>query len=180
MSPRRVRILLACGVIGPPLFVLVFLVAGTFAPAGYSVLRHPVSSFAIGELGWVHVANFLVTGGLLLAYAVGLRSALRAFGGSFWVPVLVGLLAIGLTGCSSVSPSSSAGPGSPPWRSCCSVHEVRRRRNNVPLDRKIRARFASRSPCQVVPEHAGTNQRQGEPCLRGTRPPHQVVGSSWS
>lgn len=98
MSPRWERVLLACGATGPPLFVLVFRLEEVTAPADYNELRHPVSSFAIGELGWIQVANFLVTGTLLLAFAFGLRSALRAYGAGPWAAVLLGLLAIGLIG----------------------------------------------------------------------------------
>jgi hypothetical protein len=46
--------------------------------ADYDPLRHPASSLAIGELGWMQAANFIIPGLLLLAFALGLRSALRA------------------------------------------------------------------------------------------------------
>jgi len=77
------RALLACGAIGAPLFVVVFLIEGAvpaIRSAGYSPLRHPVSGFAIGEFGWIQTVNFLVIGVLLLAFAVGLRAALRSYG----------------------------------------------------------------------------------------------------
>ena len=95
------RALLACGGIGAPLFVVVFLIEGAvpaIRSAGYSPLRHPVSGFAIGEFGWIQTVNFLVIGVLLLAFAVGLRAALRSYGDGIWAPVLIGLIAIGLTG----------------------------------------------------------------------------------
>lgn len=95
---RRERALLACGVIGPPLFVAVFLVVSVAHPPGYSPLRHTVSAFALGDFGWVQTINFLLTGGLLVAFAFGLRPALQRYGGGRWAPVLVGLLAIGLIG----------------------------------------------------------------------------------
>jgi hypothetical protein len=90
--------LLACGVIGPPVFIVVFLIEdAVIRPAGYSALGHPVSGFAIGELDWVQTATFFVTGLLLLGFAVGLRSApLRRYGGGIRVPVLFGLTALGL------------------------------------------------------------------------------------
>jgi hypothetical protein len=97
-ASRRERALLACGVIGPPVFVAVFLVVSVAHPPGYSPLRHTVSAFALGDFGWVQTINFLVTGGLLVAFAFGLRPALHRYGGGRWAPVLVGLLAIGLIG----------------------------------------------------------------------------------
>jgi hypothetical protein len=96
--PRRERALLACGVIGPPLFVAVFLVESVVHPPGFDPLRHTVSAFVLGEYGWVQRASFLVTGGLLLAFAFGLRPALRRYRAGRWVPLLVALFAIGLIG----------------------------------------------------------------------------------
>ena len=72
---------LACGVIGGPLFVAPFLVEGV-TRADYDPLRHPVSSLAIGDSGWPQTANFVITGLLVLAFAVGLRRAFRSPEGS--------------------------------------------------------------------------------------------------
>ena len=116
--------LLACGVIGALLFVVAFLVQGA-TRAGYNPLRHPVSSLAIGELGWLQRANFLVTGVLMLALAVGLR-ALRPRCGSWWGPVLVGVVAIGLI-CAGVfvsDPLSGYPPGTPDEPLQRSLHGV--------------------------------------------------------
>ena len=87
----RERVLLGCGAVGPPLFVVVFLVEGPF-PAGYSPLRHPVSSLALTEFGWVQDVTFVVTGLLLLGFAAGLRDHGR------WLPLLVAVVGIGLIG----------------------------------------------------------------------------------
>jgi hypothetical protein len=65
------RTLLICGAIAGPLFTVAWLVEGA-TRADYSPLRHPVSSLALGEFGWTQVANFIVTGLLTLAFAVGL------------------------------------------------------------------------------------------------------------
>jgi hypothetical membrane protein len=92
--PDRTTVLFTCGAAAGPLFVVGFLVAGALR-ADYDPLRHPVSSLAIGGQGWVQVANFLVSGALLLAFAVGLRADGAA---GRWVPVLLGLVAVGLLG----------------------------------------------------------------------------------
>jgi hypothetical protein len=97
-ATARERRLLAGGVVGPPLFVAAFLAEGVAHPPGYDPLRHTVSAFVLGPYGWVQRASFVVTGGLLLAFAVGLRPALRRYGGGHLVPVLVGLFAVGLVG----------------------------------------------------------------------------------
>jgi hypothetical membrane protein len=64
------RALLLCGVVGPPLFVVTFLVEGATRP-GYSWWRNYVSSLATGEGGWVQIGNFLVWGTLAIAFAIG-------------------------------------------------------------------------------------------------------------
>jgi hypothetical membrane protein len=92
--------LLYCGLLAGPLFVLTFLLEGAFKGAGYGQLRHPVSSLALGNHGWVQTANFLVTGVLTVAFALGLWRAAdpvamrRARLGA----VLVGVWGVGLLG----------------------------------------------------------------------------------
>ncbi|MGB8388504.1 DUF998 domain-containing protein, partial [Mycobacterium sp.] len=58
------RVLLTCGVVAGPLFVVVFLIEGALQP-DYSPMRQPVSSLSIGSMGWTQMANFLVTGLLM-------------------------------------------------------------------------------------------------------------------
>lgn len=96
-QPFALRLLLACGAIAPPLFIAVFLLAGA-TRADYNPLRHPVSSLSMGDLGWLQSASFILTGSLLLAFAVGLRLAPRWPGGSLWGPLLVGMVGLGLIG----------------------------------------------------------------------------------
>src|SRR3954451_19630759 len=59
-----------CGALAGPLFVGTFLVEGAVR-TGYSPLRHPVSGLALGPDGGVQSINFLVTGALLVTFAVG-------------------------------------------------------------------------------------------------------------
>src|ERR1700736_6483874 len=90
------RPLLVAGLIGPLLFIVVFLVEGITRP-GYSAWRHYVSQLATGDGGWVQVVNFLVCGALVVCFAFGLRQALRPGRGSLAAPVLVGLFGSALT-----------------------------------------------------------------------------------
>ena len=87
--------LLYAGVVGPLLFIVVFLVDGATRP-GYSAWRNFVSQLATGDGGWVQVANFLICGSCVLAFAVGLRQAIRGSRGSIGAPVLFGLFATSL------------------------------------------------------------------------------------
>lgn len=110
----KTRTLLACGVIAGALFVLAFLVEGA-TRAGYDPLRHPVSSLALGDSGWTQTASFIVAGLLTLAFAAGLRRALRPGKVSTWGPLLVGLWAVGLLGAGIfvTDPVSGYPPGRP-------------------------------------------------------------------
>lgn len=100
------RALLTCGAVAGPLFVVAFLVEGA-TRAGYDPLRHPVSSLSIGPSGWTQMANFLVTGLLVVAFALGLRQRAAA--------ILVGLIGIGLIGAAAFTcdPINGYPPGTP-------------------------------------------------------------------
>ena len=67
-----------------------------FTREGYDLGRHPISLLSLGDLGWLQVTNFVVTGALYVACAVGLRRALRPGSGGTWGPRLVGALGVGL------------------------------------------------------------------------------------
>src|SRR4051794_10136789 len=88
---------LSCGVIGPLLFIVVFLIEGA-TRAGYNAFRYPVSSLSIGNFGWIQAANFLMSGALIFAFAFGVRHALRGSKGGVWGPLLIGLAGLGLFG----------------------------------------------------------------------------------
>jgi hypothetical membrane protein len=89
VAGRRLgRILLCCGVVGPAFFVASFLVQGALRQA-YDPLRHPISSLSLsgGAAAWVQPATFLITGLLVIAFAVGL--GVDRCGR--WTPLLIGL-----------------------------------------------------------------------------------------
>src|SRR5260370_23245414 len=89
------RKLLYAGVIGPLLFIVVFLIEGLTRP-GYSAWRHYGSQMATGDGGWVQVVTFLVCGSLVVVFAIGLRSALRGSRGAIGAPILLGLFGTAL------------------------------------------------------------------------------------
>jgi hypothetical protein len=107
--------LLAAGVVGPPLFIAVLLLAGA-TRAGYDPVRHFGSLLSLGEQGWVQIANFIVTGMLFVAFAFGLRRAFVSGPGSRWAPILVGGAGVGLVlaGVFVTDPGFGFPPGTPP------------------------------------------------------------------
>jgi hypothetical membrane protein len=108
------RWLLTGGVIGPILFIAVFLVEG-WTRAGYDPMRMFVSLLSLGPGGWQQVANFVVSGLLVLGGAVGLRRVLVDGPGSRWGPWLIGLAGIGLVlaGVFATDPAQGYPPGAP-------------------------------------------------------------------
>ena len=64
------RVLVTAGVVAGPLFVLVGLVQ-VLTREGFDLTRHPLSLLALGDLGWIQIANFIVAGVLMLAFALG-------------------------------------------------------------------------------------------------------------
>lgn len=112
---RRVtRTLLACGAIGAPLFLVVFHLDAATRP-GFELLRHGPSLLMTGDRGWIQITNFVVTGVLMLACAVGLRRALLRGRGSRWGPLLMAAYGLGMicTGVFVTDPQLGFPPGTP-------------------------------------------------------------------
>ena len=114
IQASNLRLLFACGALAGPFFTLAWLVAG-FARANYNALLHPISSLAIGESGWTQIANFLITGALLLAFALGLKRALQLLNEPTRVPFLIATIGIGLLGAGIflTDPMNGYPPGTP-------------------------------------------------------------------
>jgi len=74
-------------------YVVTVLAQAMIRP-GFDLLHDDASLLANGDLGWIQVANFLVTGAFVIAFAVGLGRAL----GKSWAPRLVGVYGLGLIG----------------------------------------------------------------------------------
>ena len=113
-QPLALRLLLACGAIGPLLFIVVFLIEGATRP-NYSAWHHFVSSLSQGEQGWMQITNFLICGGLVLCFAIGLRRVLHPGKGSTWGPILLGIFGLCLVGAGLFVTDSLLGypPGAP-------------------------------------------------------------------
>lgn len=84
--------LLWCGVVAGPLFTGLTLLQ-TMLRDDHDLREDPVSLLSLGEFGWVQIANFVVTGLLAVAFAVGLR---RLGQSGWWIPALIAVLGVGL------------------------------------------------------------------------------------
>lgn len=69
------RFLLRCGMVAGPFYLAVGLIQA-FVRDGFDLARHPLSLLANGPGGWVQTANFLLTGLMVLAAAVGIGRVL--------------------------------------------------------------------------------------------------------
>ena len=88
-------VLLAGGFVGGALFIVVSL-AQALTRSGYEFSHHPLSLLSLGDMGWVQVANFALTGVLFVGCAVGMRRVLARDRGGTWGPRLVGLFGMSL------------------------------------------------------------------------------------
>lgn len=93
--PGLARRLAPCGAVGALLFVAVFLVDGALHP-DYDPVRDTVSELALGPGGWIQVTNFVVTGLLMVAFAVSLAWTLRSGRSYHWAPRLFAAFGVGL------------------------------------------------------------------------------------
>ncbi len=92
---RHTQVLLKAGIAGPILFGLVFLIEGATRP-GYNSWGSMVSELSLSADGWQQIANFLVSGTLILAFAVGMRRVLVRAPAPTSGPRLLGVTGLGL------------------------------------------------------------------------------------
>ncbi|HSJ06669.1 MAG TPA: DUF998 domain-containing protein [Longimicrobiales bacterium] len=112
--PAVARRLLTAGMIAGPLYLLVGY-AQALTRDGFDMSRHALSLLSNGDYGWIQTGNFLVTGALVLAGALGLRFALAGSRAGTWGPILMALYGVGLLGAGvfPADPGADFPPGTP-------------------------------------------------------------------
>lgn len=107
--------LLKCGVLAGPVYVVVGLLQVLFRD-GFDIRRHALSLMSNGDLGWIQVTSFIVTGLLVIAGAVGVRRRLHPGPAGTWGPILLGIYGVGLIGAGIfiADPMDGFPPGTPP------------------------------------------------------------------
>jgi hypothetical membrane protein len=119
---RVTRSLLGYGVLAGPVYVTASLVQAVTRP-DFDLSRHEWSLLATGPHGWIQIANLALTGGMVLAFAVGLRRALAGGSGARWAPRLVGVYGASLVAAAAFRADPAfgfpagtpAGPGAVSW-----------------------------------------------------------------
>ncbi len=108
------RTLITAGVTAGPFFVAV-AGAQALTRSGFDLSRHPLSLLSLGDQGWIQITNFIVTGTLVIAAAVGAHRSLAAGRGRVWGPRLLGAHGAGLilAGVFTADPSLGFPAGAP-------------------------------------------------------------------
>lgn len=119
------RRLVAAGLAAGPVLGLTWLAQGLVRD-GYDFSRHPMSLLALGEGGWVQIASFCVTGGLILACAAGMQRTLRDGPGARWAPRLTAAIGAGLiaAGVFTADPGAGFPAGAPEGAPVLSWHGI--------------------------------------------------------
>ena len=105
---------LACGAVAGPLFAMVGL-AQAFSRAGFDLNQHTLSLLSNGDLGWIQIANFVVSGALFVAAATGMRQVVTSGRAAMWWPRLIAVFGVGTVAAGALVPDPAYGfpPGTP-------------------------------------------------------------------
>ncbi|SER51407.1 DUF998 domain-containing protein [Streptomyces qinglanensis] len=102
------RLLLTGGIVAGPLFLLTGFVQGVLRD-GFDFSRNALSQLSLGDLGWIQVLAFLLTGGLVVAGAAGTHHVLRGRTGGVWAPRLLGVFGLSFVCAAFFSADPGAG-----------------------------------------------------------------------
>ncbi|HSP13124.1 MAG TPA: DUF998 domain-containing protein [Thermoanaerobaculia bacterium] len=114
-DPRRAtRLLLSCGIAAGPLFFSVAIIQALTRP-GYNIRQNAISQLSLGDLGWIQISSFILTGLLAVACALGIRRVLSGQRGGTWGALLVLTFGLGLIVAGVFPPDPAFGfpPGAP-------------------------------------------------------------------
>lgn len=106
--------LLWAGICAGPVYLLVSI-AQILTREGFDLTRHSWSVLSNGDLGWIHITNFLVTGILTILGALGIKKVLKGQKGGTWAPRLLMLygFCLILSGIFKADPVDGFPPGTP-------------------------------------------------------------------
>jgi hypothetical protein len=125
VTQARARRLVHAGSLAAPLLVTTWFLQA-LTRDGYDASRHPMSLLALGEDGFIQIANFVVTGLLVLLLGQSFRLLYTTGVGLTWVARLVQLTGAGLIAAGVFTADAGAGfpAGAPEGMPDYSVHGV--------------------------------------------------------
>lgn len=112
---RITKSLLGYGILAGPLYVTAAL-AQAATRDGFDIREHAWSLLSNGSLGWIQITNFVLTGLMVIAFAIGLSRALATGRGSKWAPRLISVYGLSMIGAGIFRADPGAGfpVGAPP------------------------------------------------------------------
>ncbi|SFR93250.1 Protein of unknown function [Microbacterium sp. cf046] len=123
------RALLIGAMAATPLFVVLWAVHA-FTRDGFRPTYHPMSLLSLGDSGWVQIADFVLTGMLVIGGGIGLGRTLEAGRLTRWATTLIVLMGVGLVVAGVFVTDAGAGfpagapAGAPEMSWHGAVHEV--------------------------------------------------------
>jgi hypothetical protein len=108
------RKLLVFSTIAGPIYLVIWLLQ-IFVRVGYDPTRQDLSLLSNGQLGWIQIVNFLVSGLFTVVGALGMRRVLTKSGGRSWESLLLLVYGLGLIGAGIfvADPMNGFPPGTP-------------------------------------------------------------------
>ena len=103
--------LLTAGMLVAPVFYITALSQIAFRPE-FDIRKVPLSYLSLGALGWIQDVNFLLTGGLAVLCALGLRKAIGAQRAGLFTTVLVAVFGLGMMAAGVFAPDPMPVSGS--------------------------------------------------------------------
>ena len=122
---RRTGRLLGCGAAAGPLYLVVGYLHAFLRP-GFDPTRHALSLLSLGPWGWIQIANFIASGVLVVAGALGARRVLAGGPGGTLAPILLAIWGASLVmaGVFVAAPAPDFPPGLDPAARPSSVSGV--------------------------------------------------------
>jgi hypothetical protein len=113
-NAEQTKLLLTGGVLAGPIYIIVGI-AQILTREGFDITRHPLSFMSLGDLGWIQITNFIVTGLLVIAGAIGMRRVAQGDKRLRRGALLLGIYGMGVLGGGLFVPDPALGfpPGTP-------------------------------------------------------------------
>ena len=113
-NAEQTKLLLTGGMLAGPIYVFIGI-AQILTRDGFDITRHPLSMMSLGDLGWIQIANFIMTGLLVLGGAIGLRRIAQGDKRLKRGALLLGIYGLGVVGGGIfvTDPSLGFPPGTP-------------------------------------------------------------------
>jgi len=87
--------LITAGILAGPLYITLSIVQALIRD-GFDMVRHPASLLSLGDFGWIQITNFVLSGLLFIACAIGIHKSGITGIGRKWLSRLIALMGIGL------------------------------------------------------------------------------------